>query len=245
MLRLYQTERQRQANLGAFRYVVVASRHMAEEYRRHGVPADRIQIVSLFAPEVTPLENPPTPQGRSNRILLMGRLTRLKGGDHLIEALPLAADRLGRRLTLIVAGDGSERPRLETLARRRGVPAEFHGWVSGPKRDVITCGVDLIAVPSLWPEPFGLVGIEAGCLGVPAIGYAVGGIPDWLIPGVSGESAPGDALVPDSLADAIVRALADDHHWNRLRHGAWETARRFNPEAHLQKLEQIFQHAVG
>src|SRR5207248_7749720 len=115
-----------------------------------------------------------------------------KGGHHLIEALPRAAAALGRRLTLVVAGDGPEEARLEALARRRGVPAEFRGWVTAAEREALTRGVDLLAVPSLWPEPFGLVGIEAGCVGVPAAAYAAGGIPDWLTPGAAGEAAPGD-----------------------------------------------------
>jgi glycosyltransferase involved in cell wall biosynthesis len=102
---------------------------------------------------------------------------------------------------------------------------------------------DLLAVPSVWPEPFGLVGIEGGCVGLPAVGFAVGGIPDWLTPGVSGELAPGDKPDPRQLADALVRALADETHWNRLRVGSWETARRFTPEAHLDRLIPVLEAA--
>ena len=100
---------------------------------------------------------------------------------------------------------------------------------------------DVLAVPSVWPEPFGLVGVEAGCVGLPAVGYATGGIPDWLIPGVSGESAPGDRPDPAELAAALVRALADDDHRHRLAVGAWEVARRFTPEAHVRKLAAVLE----
>jgi glycosyltransferase involved in cell wall biosynthesis len=91
----------------------------------------------------------------------------------------------------------------------------------------------------LWPEPFGLVGIEAGCLGVPAVGYAVGGIPDWLIAGESGELAPGDPPTVDGLAEAMVRALASPEHYARLCQGAWKLAQRFTLESHLDQLEPI------
>jgi len=94
-------------------------------------------------------------------------------------------------------------------------------------------------VPSLWPEPFGLVGIEAGHLGVPAVGYAVGGIPDWLIAGVSGELAPGDPPSPRGLADAIVRALSNHDHYNRLCAGARQTAELFSVDQHVNHLEAI------
>ena len=102
---------------------------------------------------------------------------------------------------------------------------------------------DVLAVPSVWPEPFGLVGIEAGCVGLPSVGYACGGIPDWLIPGVSGESAPGERPNPKELASALVRALADDQHLQRLRIGAWETAKQFSSEVHIGKLSETLRTA--
>jgi glycosyltransferase involved in cell wall biosynthesis len=243
-LRLYRVQGRRAGLLPRYRAVLTASGYMADEFRRAGVPAGQVLVVPLFPTDCEPDPEPPRPRAPSGRVLMVGRLTRVKGGDHLIEALPRAADRLGRALTLVVAGDGSDLPRLRALAGRRGVPAEFHGWMSDAGREALTRGADLLAVPSVWPEPFGLVGIEAGCAGVPAAGYAVGGIPDWLIPGVSGESAPGDWPDPRALAEAIVRALADDAHWNRLRRGAWEMARRFSPTAHLAALSRALSHAA-
>jgi glycosyltransferase involved in cell wall biosynthesis len=170
-------------------------------------------------------------------------MTSLKGLIHLVRALPVAAEKLGRRLTLVAAGDGPERAEAESAARTAGLGAEFLGWIDSDRREAEMQAADVLAVPSVWPEPFGLVGIEAGCVGLPAVAFAVGGIPDWLAPGVSGELAPGDRPNSRQLADAFVRALADDVHWNRLRHGAWETARRFTPEAHMDRLIPILEAA--
>ena len=52
---------------------------------------------------------------------------------------------------------------------------------------------DLLLVPSLWPEPFGLVGVEAARRGVPAVAFAVGGIPEWLIDGAHRHPGAGAA----------------------------------------------------
>jgi glycosyltransferase involved in cell wall biosynthesis len=98
---------------------------------------------------------------------------------------------------------------------------------------------DLLAVPSVWPEPFGLVGIEAGCVGLPAVAYDVGGIGEWLVPGRSGELAPGDPPTVDGLAGAIVRALRDPVRYASLRRGAWEIARQFTMAAHMNRLEPV------
>jgi glycosyltransferase involved in cell wall biosynthesis len=239
--RLYRTQRRRQANLPRYRAVVVTSRHMADEYLRHGVPAGRLHVLPLFAPGTAPDGAPPAPRPRSDRVLFVGRVIPLKGLHHLIAALPVAARALGRRLTLVVAGDGAGRAAAEAQARRDGQPAEFLGWVSAQQRNAEMRAADVLAVPSLWPEPFGLVGIEAGSVGLPAVGYATGGIPDWLTPGVSGESAAGARPDPQALAAALVRALADDDHRQRLRLGAWQMAQRFSPDAHCTRLVQILQ----
>jgi glycosyltransferase involved in cell wall biosynthesis len=187
---------------------------------------------------------PPAQRPFNGRILILGRITALKGWAHLIDALPLAAATLGRPLTLVVAGEGPDRGKFEAAARRAGLRAEFLGWVGGERRDAELRAADLLAVPSIWPEPFGLVGIEAGCVGTPAVGYEVGGIPDWLRPGISGESGPGHRPDPRDLAAAIIRALVEPAHWQKLRVGAWETARSFSSAAHIDRLIPILEAAA-
>ena len=163
----------------------------------------------------------------------------VKGVSHLLRAIPIAAAKLGCPLALTIAGDGPERGKIEGLARQIGLNVDFAGWVDTEERSNLLRQTDLVAVPSLWPEPFGLVGIEAGSFGVPAVGFAVGGIPDWLIPGQSGELAPGDPPTVDGLAQAMVRALANPEHYAKLCLGAWEMARQFTLERHIAQLEQI------
>jgi glycosyltransferase involved in cell wall biosynthesis len=234
----------RQGLLRRYRHVLVASRHMIDEYRRHGVAADRLHHLALFPAGMVPDAAPPTVRPPNGAILMAGRLTDLKGGAHLIQALPRAAKTLGMPLSLVVAGDGSERPRLESLAARHGVRADFVGWVPAAARERLMRQADLVALPSVWPEPFGLIGIEAGCFGVPAVGYAVGGIPDWLVPGESGELAPGDPPTIAGLADALVRALRNPDHLARLRRGAWGMAQRFTLRNHVDGLERILEAAA-
>ena len=239
LARLYRREVDRSLLFRQFRAVVVASTSMLAEFRRHGVPADRLHQIPLPTGSVTPDTHPPNTRPLTGRVLWLGRATSLKGGDRLIDAVPEAATRLGRPLSLTVAGDGPALDGWRARAARRGVAAEFVGWVDPVRRLELLRAADLLAVPSLWPEPFGLVGIEAGCVGLPAVGYAVGGIPDWLRPGQTGELAPGDPPTTAGLKDAIVRALKDAGHHARLRQGAWEMARRFSMERHLSALVPI------
>jgi glycosyltransferase involved in cell wall biosynthesis len=239
LLRQYHLQARRAALLGRYRAVVVGSRHMRREYLRHGVLADRLHLVPLFPPGDVPDPEPPCRRQPTRRVLLAGRLTSLKGGAVLIDALRRASDERGHSLTLVVAGDGPEKARLALEAKSRGVTAEFHGWVDANTRRALMRGADVLAVPSVWPEPFGLVGLEAGCVGLPAVGFAVGGIPDWLLPGESGELAPGDPPTVAGLTAALVRALRDPDYLTRLRVGAWLVAQRFTRDSHLDHLERV------
>jgi glycosyltransferase involved in cell wall biosynthesis len=221
----------------------VASHHMHAEFRRNGVAADRLRVLRLpvtGVPRSARLEER-TPGGK---LLFMGRLTDVKGGDVLLRAVPIAQKKLGRPLTLTMAGDGAELPRLREISSRLGVATEFARWVSGAEKVDLLRRSDLLVVPSLWPEPFGLVGIEAGCVGLPAAGFAVGGIPDWLIPGQTGELAPADPPTPEGLADAIVRALADPRHYNQLCRGAFELSELFTLDRHIAELETVLAAAA-
>ncbi|HJZ94721.1 MAG TPA: glycosyltransferase family 4 protein [Gemmataceae bacterium] len=243
MIGLYRQARRRAELLSRYAAVVVASRSMADEYRAHGVPEDRLHRIPLFPTGVTP-DSAPTPRPGTGRVLMVGRLYPEKGGCLLVEAMDQAAARLGRPLRLIVAGNGPDQPRMEALAARRGVPAEFHGWVGPDRRADLMRGADLLAIPSVCPETFGLSGTEAGCLGLPAVGFAVGGLLDWLAPGVSGELAPDDPPTAAGLADAICRALADPVHLARLATGARAMAHSYSREAHVAAVSALLARAA-
>jgi glycosyltransferase involved in cell wall biosynthesis len=95
-------------------------------------------------------------------------------------------------------------------------------------------------VPSLWPEPFGSVGPTAGSHGLPAAAFAVGGIPQWLVDGVTGHLAPGDPPTASGLARAIVQCLDDRAHHASLREGARQMAGTFTMKRHLPGVLKAF-----
>ncbi len=245
--RIFQNQAARQERLQDYANILVASNHMRREFERHGVGSDKLRLVPLPLPaEESRHDRPPAfnkvPGGS---LLFAGRLTDQKGVAFLLRAMPLAERQLDRKLSLTIAGDGPLRASLEQMAERLGVSVHFAGWLGAEAKDRAMREVDLLVVPSVWPEPFGMVGIEAGSRGLPAAGYAVGGIPDWLVAGETGELAPGDPPTVEGLANAITRALADPSHYARLRRGAWEMSRQFTLEKHLAQLEPILEAACG
>jgi glycosyltransferase involved in cell wall biosynthesis len=237
----YRLQRKRQRNLPLMKHILVAGQHMQSEYLRHGVEPSRLSIVPLFPPGTLPQSEPPSERSFSNRLLVATRLAKVKGVELIPSIVQEATRNLGRKLEVVVAGDGPRMNHLREAVTRVGVQARIEGWISVEERSRWMRESDLLVVPSLWPEPFGLVGIEAGCVGLPAVGFSVGGIRDWLIPSESGELASEGDMSANSLADATVRALRDPAHWHKLRIGAWKMSRRFDLESHLQSLMDIFQ----
>lgn len=247
MWRMFRRQSESHLRLRRWPAVLVASQHMYQEFLNNGVQPDRLHLIPLPLAESTEpvASNSKGDRSALNRILFMGRLTDIKGADHLVKATALAARRLDRSLTLTVAGEGPEISRVRKMAQELSVSMRHVGWVGGTEKARMLDEADLLLVPSVWPEPFGLVGIEAGLQAVPAAGFAVGGIPDWLIPGVTGELASGNPPTTEGLASAIVRALADRDHYERLSRGAAQMARKYTIESHLDRLEPVLAERAG
>jgi glycosyltransferase involved in cell wall biosynthesis len=224
--------------------VVTHSEHMRAEYIRLGIPADRIFNFPFCVAESAPEELPQQPLTGPQRLLFLGRMEALKGGRVLLDALPQVRAALGGPLRLVFAGDGRERPKWESRAkvlqgRDSGLSIEFTGWVGPTDRSALFRGSDLLVVPSIWPEPFGMVGPEAGLYGVPAAAFAVGGTSSWLIDGVNGFLAHGDPPRASGLALAITRCLAHPATHQQLRDGAVRLAGRFTWANHYSGLMAI------
>lgn len=236
MVAQYRWARRQQRLFNDYAGVIVASDHMRREYLRYDVPEARVHTIPLFAASTT--QRPPIESNID--VVFLGRMTPLKGAQALVRAVRHAAGLLGRPVRVVFAGEGPERGEIERLAHDSGgsVVASFPGWVDASERTALLARAYLVAVPSVWPEPFGLVGLEAAEFGVPAVAFDVGGIREWLTHDVNGRLAD-LAGGPVALGEAIAAILADQTLRLRLSAGALDAARRFSAEVHLTRLEQV------
>jgi glycosyltransferase involved in cell wall biosynthesis len=165
------------------------------------------------------------------RVVFAGRVVLPKG----IAVLVRAAREVDAEF--VICGDGWRLQQMRRLATRMGIDQriDFKGWLGGPELARELAEASVVAVPSIWPEPFGLVGIEAFAAGRPVVASATGGVRDWLEDGVNGLSAkPGD---PRALALAL-NALLDDPTRQRSMGAAGKemAAARFSRECHVAAL---------
>lgn len=257
MMQQYAKQKRRALAISYYRTILTASEHMKAEYVKHGYSPEIIQKIHLpiyqkqnvDAASIWDYQDRIRESQNRYRILFMGRMDGLKGVRFLMRALPGVYLKLQKNLEVTIVGDGTVRKKLEVLAKeimkhQPKIHITFPGWLeeAGIKQQLKMAHV--LVAPSVWPEPFGMVGPEAGLFNVPAVGFSVGGIPEWLHDGVNGHLAIGEIPSPDRLGDAIVKTLADRDHYIKLCDGARIVAERFSLEQHIDKLSEIFHKTV-
>jgi glycosyltransferase involved in cell wall biosynthesis len=140
-------------------------------------------------------------------------------------------------------GSGPAAAAWKEIARQiesNRVQVQFHGWLESARKDAVVAASDLLVVPSIWPEPFGQVGLEAAGLGVPAVAFDVGGVRNWLRHGVNGFLAPSDPPTAHGLAESILKALRNPADYARMRAEAKRVAKEFTVERHVRELTGVF-----
>lgn len=101
----------------------------------------------------------------------------------------------------------------------------------------------LALAPSTWPEPFGIVAIEAMACGRPVIASRAGGLPDLVADGESGILVPpGEA---EALRQAMARLLADPGLRERMGAAAARRARQFTASAVVPRVERVYRQVLA
>jgi glycosyltransferase involved in cell wall biosynthesis len=205
-----------------------------------GVDLARFERARAF-PLFDYLEGAPRPY-----VGFLGRLEPVKGLDVLIDAVP----ELSRRVTLVIAGDGSERERLERLVWVRNLSSQvrFMGPIAFDDVPSFLNALDVLVLPSvtllpLHREQFGRVLAEAMAARVPVVGSSSGAIPEVI--GDAGLVVPeGD---PVALAEAIDSlTLNEPFRRDLARSGHRRAAERFGwPVVVRETVEQVYRPALA
>jgi glycosyltransferase involved in cell wall biosynthesis len=206
------------------------------------LPTDRVTTVPNF---VHPPEGPSGTEGERAGLLFVGRLSKEKGVDQLIKALPLIRERVpGAGLTVV--GDGPDRALLEHLARQQGVEAAvtFTGPVDNHLLGNYYRGSIACVLPSLWMENCPVTALESLSHGTPLLASDLGGLPEIVNDEVNGLLfPPGDH---QRLAQQAVRLLLDRELAGQLGAAALETFQRdYSPDAHFTRLSALYEVLIG
>ncbi len=161
--------------------------------------------------------------------LFVGDLRNAKGLPVLLEAYASMQD--GPRLVLI----GKATP--ETPTRLPPGAVMFQDWPNSAVLVAHERGLATI-VPSIWPEPFAMVILEAMVAGRPVIGSAIGGIPEAITHGENGLIVPpGDVA---GLRRAMERLCVDATLRDRLARNAAARRDNYRPHTVVPRFERVY-----
>lgn len=232
-----------------FDRVIAVSRKIERQLIDAGVPADKIRMLhNAIVVEryrrtgrrgvLAEVIGRPVP---SPVIASIGRLSIEKGHADLINAIDLVKRR-GRDVSLVLIGDGPERPKLIQQINALGLQGTVHlpGYMQEPQRFLEE--VDLMVLPS-HTEGLPNAALEALLMEVPVLATRVGGTPEVITDGETGRLVPSHS--PKALAEAILEFIAEPEVWMRMaRRGKGMVESNFDFLARTRKLQVIYEELM-
>lgn len=217
----------------------VGSRWMRQSLMSNGFMESQVSVVP---PIPRGLERESAPMGEEPIVLFVGQVIRGKGVDLLLRALT----EVKHKFKALVIGTGNHLDACVKLARQLnlGGKVSFLGWVDHGKIQSFFDRARVVVVPSRWPEPFGMVGLEAMWASRPVVAFEVGGIPDWLDDGRTGLSVAEQDW--RAMGQALDQILGDPQFAATLGRRAWRRASteyRFDDQ--ISVTEKLLKSAGG
>lgn len=228
-----------------FDRVIAVSRRIEEELLAAGVPGEKVRMVHNaivveryrrtgrggILSEVIgrPIAGPV--------IASLGRLSPEKGHADLIDAMDRVIRR-GQKASLVLIGDGPERPKLIQQMNALGLQGVVHlpGYIQEPQR--LLEEIDLMVLPS-HTEGLPNAALEALLMEVPVLATRVGGTPEVIIDGKTGRLV--SAHSPSELAAGLLEFLSAPESWKQMAMQGKEMVKAtFDFQARTRKVESIY-----
>lgn len=209
----------------------------SESTRRSFAPFDKQLVIHNAFEGYRREEQPVSTREKDSplKILLIGRINTWKGQDFAIRALAKCANK-NIKLRIVgstAAGNENQLADLKTLAADLGLlhNVEFVDFIDDPSAEYYNS--DVVVVPSIKPEPFGRIAIEAMSAGKPVVAANHGGLPEIVEHGVNGFLfTPGEV---DSYNNFITKYIDDPSLI--ARHGR-ESERIFREKFSIERMHR-------
>ena len=178
---------------------------------------------------------------RDKTVVFVGRLVSDKGVDLLLQALKILQHD-GLSADLMIVGSGPEENNLRKLTAELGLDRQvtFAGAESGATLAQVLNRHRILAVPSRWAEPFGVVALEGIACGCVVVGSQDGGLKEAIGPcGLTFENGN----VP-ALSGQLKRLISEPALSSTLRQHATEHLAKFQSDAIAQAYLRVMRKMV-
>jgi glycosyltransferase involved in cell wall biosynthesis len=174
-------------------------------------------------------------------IMFVGKLTKFKGIDVLLDAAAIYEAALPGVMTLII-GEGELHDQLRLRAADLHLK-QVHFLGQQPQSEIarLLNVADLSIVPSR-VEPFGLVAVEALACGTPVVATNAGGLPDFINQDVGWLVEVDD---PDGLAQAVIEAVQSDARSKKGLFAADYASQHFAWSQQVDKMVDVYHEVLG
>lgn len=200
-----------------------------------GVDPERIQYIPNFinAKDFSPH------YGNDGYLLYFGQLISMKGVDVLLNAMREFPD-----IHLVIAGQGKEKKRYETMAHQFNINVSFVGFQSGKTLQKLIKNSLAVIVPSVSYENQPYAILEAFAFGKIVVGSRLGGIPELIDPGRDGFLFIGGDV--HDLKDKI-RTLYSLNPAILLEMGhnaRKKVEQQYSPDIHFDRINSVYKRFV-
>ncbi len=226
------------AHSGAF---IAASEGGLRLYRSYGINADRCTCSWLCIDNAafTPVND----SYRPNDLMFCGRLEPAKGPLFALSVARETARRLGRRVSLLGVGDGSEQARLRDAAREAlaSVDVRFHGFARQSELPALYRSARVFLFPT-HGDVWGIVANEACAAGLPVLVTPQAGVAGELV--VEGRNGHIRDLQSDAWTACAARLLTDDAQWHAFSRDSLQRVQRYEFDSAAQGIIDACRIAV-
>jgi N-acetyl-alpha-D-glucosaminyl L-malate synthase BshA len=144
--------------------------------------------------------------------------------------------------TLLMVGDGPDRPDAEKEAEELGVTADVRFLGRFDTVETLLQATDLFLLPSQ-TESFGLAALEAMACGAPVVASRAGGLPEVVDDGVNGILEPVGSV--EAMGRRAVELLRDPARYQTMREAAIAKAREFSADRIVPAYESLYQEVMA
>jgi glycosyltransferase involved in cell wall biosynthesis len=167
-------------------------------------------------------------------ILYVGQVIKAKGVHVLIDSIKKLNQ---RNVRLHILGKGQDIEHMKKLSNG-DTRINFHGFIPNEELAKFYQEANLVVVPSVWYEVFGLINIEAFSYGTPVIASNIGGLPELIEEGHNGHVfQPGNSEELSAILESLV---SNPDRLRRLEEGAFSSSKKYAIEEHIKKLEELY-----